>query len=93
MDLKDSLKRYKDPSRAGRVWIDYYDEIHSYGGAGSALEILGECTDPDMLDVRLDLLLTQLRTGGKRSLPPKRVEEDLDSGGFYSNASRAREES
>ena len=89
MDLKDSLRRYKDPAKAGRVWIDYYNEIHSYGGAASAIEILDNCTDPDALDVRLDQLLTHLRTKGKH--PQRPFIEDKDSDGRYGNAVRALE--
>jgi len=89
MDLKESLRRYKDSARAGRVWIDYYGELHSYGGAASAIEILDNCTDPDALDVRLDQLLTQLRTKGLR--PQRPFIKDTDSDGSYGNAVRALE--
>ena len=84
------FEKYKDPEKAKKIYNGYLNELTSLGVGDRAQTAVEECNDSISLDVRLDIILTQLRQR-LYAYHSNYVGQDIDSDGWYSNSRRVYE--
>lgn len=81
---------YDNPIRARQIWQSYLKDVHRFVCLDKARGIRMSCTRAEVLDIRLDKLISHLEMSN-RAVSNNFIPSDPDANGGWANIVRAIE--